>query len=155
MNLKSSNGYLYAEELPKRVNKVTFKTGVELLRLQKGKKKWTAGNLELRDGLPLFIYSPFSNKYWYRKLALSHDRSEYRKFIKEGNLYIAWDEEWEEITKQEREQEGMSYHDYNKFRELTLLKEYQLTLPDQTLIRTKIRAIEIQQQLILKKYEQA
>lgn len=49
----------YVTKLPVAgVAKARFKTGVELLQLQSGKKKWTTGNIEPRNGLPLFVYSP-------------------------------------------------------------------------------------------------
>jgi hypothetical protein len=144
MTLRDQNGYKFATKLPADTVKVAFITGVELYILQKGKRKWTSGNIELREGLPLFIHSVEENKYWYRRLALDHDPSMYRKYIKDGNLYIHFDEYWKEVLNQEREAEGMGYYLYNKIRELILFDEVlsgRQHLPD---YHIKKRAIQLE-----------
>lgn len=133
--------------------KATFKTGVELMQLKGRSRKWTRDNLELRDSLPLLVYSPSTNRYWYRKLKHNHDLRPYRRYISDGNLYIIFDEIWREKVSKERENEGMKYSDYNKMRELILLKEIMEGKPPTDDIGIKIRAINIEMQSVLTKYK--
>lgn len=122
--LRTDNDLQYLTKPPSRgVSQVKSLLGVDLLQLKKGKKKWTGSNVELRDGLPLLIYSPSSDRYWYRVLRHDHDMSEYRKYIKDGNLYIYWSEHWQKIVKAEVESEGLGYSKMILKRELILLDE--------------------------------
>jgi hypothetical protein len=142
---KEHGGLYYTKKLPGCVSKVRFKTGVELYQLMKGKKKWTIGNIEPRDSLPLLIYSPYSDRYWYRRLGKDHSVSSYRKYIRDGNLYIYWDELWKGKVSDERESEGRPYYDYNKIRELLLLKEYLKMSEDQSPYKQRAIDIELEQ----------
>lgn len=148
------SGNRYLKELPSnRVSKVVTRMGAELFCLKERRKKWTTRNIEPRASLPLLIYSPYSGVYWYRVLHKDHSVSSYMRYIKDGNLYILWDDLWMDRVREEREQEGMAYRDYNRIRDLVLLREYLLTLPNQTDIGSKTRAIEIQIKEIQKKYD--
>jgi hypothetical protein len=133
----------YVTKLPVAgVAKVKYATGVELLRLKAGKKKWSAGNIEPRKGLPLFIQS--DNKYWYRILDVDHDMNMYRKYIKQGVLYIYFNQEEQERVRGEVEKEGMGYYDYNKIRELVLLDELLDSKERGADYQSKKRAIQLE-----------
>lgn len=147
MILRTENGNHYLTKI--RANeyvavKVRYVTGVELMRLKRGKKVWKTGNIELRDSLPLLIYSPSSQRYWYRILRHGHDLSNYRKYIRDGNLYIYFNKEWIDFVKKERDSEGMSYNDYNGVRELILLREICERREDSAETKIKLRAIQIE-----------
>ena len=139
------SGHKYLTKLPEAsVSRVVTKLGAELLTLKRGKKKWTTGNIEPRNSLPLLIYSPFSDRYWHRRLQRDHHLSYYRKYIRDGNLYILWDDIWKERVREEQEKIGMPYSMYNRLRDLTLLSEYLSKLPDQTERETKQQSITFQ-----------
>lgn len=122
--LRTEHDLKYLTKLPSRgVSQVKSLLGVDLLQLKKGKKKWTGSNLELRDGLPLLIYSPSSDRYWYRVLRKDHDLKEYIKYIKDGNLYIYWTEYWQGVIKDEVDKGGLGYYKMIRLRELLLLDE--------------------------------
>lgn len=145
MIFKTQNNLKYLDSLSVagEVTKVRYQSGVELMRLKERKKVWKTGNLELRHGLPLLVYSPYSDKYWYRCLLKDHDLSYYRTYIKDGNLYIAWNDQWKEMVKEEREIEGLPYRAYNTIRELTLIGEYLDKSPDKSDYKTKKRIIDL------------
>jgi len=151
----SNNGFKYLIELSKvaGVVKVRDILGTELLQLKRGKKKWTGNNVEIRDGLPLLIYSPSSNRYWYRILQADHDLNVLRRYIKDGNLFILFNDEWREKVIAEREKEGKSYADYNRLRSLIILKEILEGQNDRPDIKTKMRAIELEMNKINNKYK--
>jgi len=143
----------YLTKLPgEAAIKVRSVTGVELMQLKQNKKKWSIGNIEPRDSLPLLLFSPSSNRYWMRTLGADHDINSYRRYIKDGNLYILFNDEWKARVITEREKEGMSYFDYNKTRELLLLQEI-ISKKEGTDIKTKLRAIQLQLNQINNKYE--
>lgn len=151
MILRKENSNLYTKKLPVvGVSQATLKTGVELLQLQAGKRKWTIGNLELRAGLPLFIYSPSSQKYWYRILGADHDLTPYRKYISDGNLYIYFNDQWKEKVRQEVESEGMGYFKYNRLRHLILLDELLDSNREDEKYQYKKRALQIEMDKINK-----
>jgi len=141
---RTENKNKYVTKLPVAgVAKVKYVTGVELLRLKGGKKKWTAGNIEPRKGLPLFIHSE-TGKYWYRLLDIDHDMNMYRKYIKAGVLYIYFNEMEQDRVKKEVEKEGMGYYDYNKIRELILLDELLDSKERGADYQSKKRAIQLE-----------
>jgi len=147
------SGHKYITSLPQdSVSLVTTKMGAELLTLKKGKKKWTTGNIEPRSSLPLLIHSPDNDRYWLRKLQADHHLSFYRKYIKDSNLYILWDDTWKQMVREEQESQGMPYVMYNKIRDLTLLSEYLYTLPDQTERQTYQQSISYQITKIKQRY---
>lgn len=141
-------------ELPEAGVKARYTSGVELMQLVKGRRTWKRDNLELRKGLPLFVYSPSSQVYWYRVLGEDHDMNKYRSYIKEGNLYIFFDQQWQEIVQQERETEKMGYYDYNKIRHLILLGEVlDATKEGRPDYQSKKRAIQIEIEKVTQKYK--
>ena len=125
---------------------------MEVLGLKKGRRVWTTGNVEPRQGLPLLIYSPYSKKYWYRLLDLDHDMSSYRKYISDGNLYILFEDYWKEKIKEEVKKEGMSYYDVNKVRELVLMDELLDKKEHYIGWQTGKRAIQIEIDKVKRKY---
>lgn len=136
----------YITKIPKDITavKARFKTGVELMQLKGRARKWTKDNLELRDSLPLLVYSPDTDRYWYRILKHGHDLAPYRRYIRDGNLYIIFDEKWRNIVSEEREKEGMGYYQYNKIRELTLTREILEKKEPTDAIGVQLRAIELE-----------
>ena len=113
----------YIKKLPDHCVKASFKTGVELLRLKQGRRKWSIDNVEIINGLPLFVYSKSTGRYWKRTLDLSHHIAPYRHFIAQGILYIHFDDKWLKWLHMERENEGLGYYQYNRLRELLFLNE--------------------------------
>lgn len=144
MDLLSEHGHKYMYELPEgeTIVKARCKYAVELLMLKQGKKKWSSDNIMLIPGVPVFIFSPSSNRYWYRIVQNSHEIRPYVQYILDGNLYLHFTEEWKEHVKKEREKEGMPYYDYMRIRELILLQEVldKKMPPD---YKTKSKSIEI------------
>ena len=140
-------------DLPVAAVKVNCVLGVELMRFVPGRRTWKSVNIELRASLPLLIYSPSSNRYWYRILQADHDLNVLRRYIKDGNLFILFNDEWREKVIAEREKEGKSYADYNRLRSLIILKEILEGQNDRPDIKTKMRAIELEMNKINNKYK--
>jgi len=152
--LRTEYGCKYVKDLPVAAVKVRYITGAELLMLQAGKRKWTTENLELRGGLPLLIHSESSGKYWYRILRKDHSLAYYRKYIKDGNLYIIFDDYWKDAVVRERDEEGMGYFEYNKIRHLILLDEALDATKDRSDgYQIKKRAIQIEIDKVKDKYK--
>jgi hypothetical protein len=143
--LRRENNRTYLAELPSVAGVVAARllSGVELLGLKKGKKKWTTGNIELRHSLPIIIYSPYSGRYWYRILERDHDITPLRRYIRDGNIWIHFTDYWQGVIKEEREAEGLPYYKYNKIRELILMREILEKRDDKGDLKTKLRAIDI------------
>ena len=154
MPFKETYNLQFLTDKPETGVQVKELTGVELLALKAGKRKWTIGNLELREGLPLLIFSPCSQKYWYRILRTDHDINLYTKYIKDGNLYILFNDEWKEKVVKERESECMTYRDYNHKRHLIILDELLERKGDRSSgYQSKKRAIQIELLKIKQKYK--
>jgi hypothetical protein len=151
----SDSGHHYLTKIAGEyaVVKVMDVLGTELMQLVAGKKVWKKDNLQLRDSLPLLIYSPGSDRYWYRILKKDHDLAPYRRYIKDGNLYIYFNDEWKKRVKEEVEREGMGYYDMNKLRSLLLLKEILEGQKNRSDIKIKTRAIEIEINNVKQKYK--
>ena len=151
MIFRQLNNHRYLTKLPQSAVCVRDSLGVELLALKNGKRKWTTANIGLRKGLPLLIYSKKNNWYWYRKLGLDHDINEYVKYIKEGLLYIVFDDALKATVSEEREREGMKYYDYIEIRRLILLEELivKRNPPD---LKTKVMAMQSKIRMIKEKY---
>ena len=145
MILRTENNLKYLTKPPSRgVSQVKSLLGVDLLQLKAGKKKWTGSNVELRHGLPLLIYSPYSERYWYRILDRRHNIRAYLKYIKDGNLYIHFSEYWQNVIRREVEDEGIGYFKMVKKRELILLDEILDKNKERDDYYIKKRAIELQ-----------
>ena len=140
-------------DLPVAAVKVNCVLGVELMRFVPGRRTWKSVNIELRASLHLLIYSPSSNRYWHRILQADHDLNVLRRYIKDGNLFILFNDEWREKVIAEREKEGKSYADYNRLRSLIILKEILEGQNDRPDIKTKMRAIELEMNKINNKYK--
>jgi len=155
MILHIENGNRYMKRLAgeNSYTKVTDVLEVELLQLIPGKKVWKKDNLQLRSSLPLLIHSQSSGKYWYRILREDHDLNLLRRYIKDGALYIVWDDDWKKKVREEVQRAGMGYFDLNKMRSLILLKEILNGQKDRPDIKIKTRAIEIQMDEIKNKYK--
>jgi len=152
MILRKKHNLTYLTKLPVAAVKVKLISGVELLSLKEGKRVWKVGNISPREGLPLLIYSPSSELYWYRKLGEDHNMDEYRNYIRDGNLYIVFTEPWRVVISRERERLGMAYYDYNRIRELYLM-DYLVDREERLAgWETKKRAIEIEVKRIKTKY---
>jgi len=153
LTFKEQNGYNYLVDLPVAAVKVNCVLGVELMRFVPGRRTWKSVNIELRASLHLLIYSPSSNRYWHRILRADHDLNVLRRYIKDGNLFILFNDEWREKVIAEREKEGKSYADYNRLRSLIILKEILEGQNDRPDIKTKMRAIELEMNKINNKYK--
>jgi hypothetical protein len=128
-------------------------SGSELYRLVAGKKKWQMGNIEPRDKLTLLIYSPHSKVYWKRTLGADHNMNIYRKYIREGNLWIYFDDTSKGKMNEEREKEGMGYYDLNSIRELQIMAELLEKGDKGADHQTKQRAIQLEIEKIKNKYK--
>jgi hypothetical protein len=154
MILRLEHNNQYITKIPSAITAVQarLKTGVELLRLKQGKRKWTGNNLELRYSLPFLIYSPYSERYWYRVIEKGDHLSPLIRYIRDGNLYIIFDRSWQIKVSEEREQEGKSYYDYNKLRELILLQEATLRKEVDNDTEFKLTSIQLEINKINKRY---
>lgn len=155
MIFRTKCGHRYVLSLPSEAGVVRARCsfGVELLQLKAGKKRWTGSNVEPKQGLPLFIYSPYTDWYWYRVLQRDHDIKRYIRYIKDGNLYIHFTDDWKQKMRDERDGEGMKYYDYMKMRELIFLQEVLDQKKDDPSYKTHTRAVQVSMSNLKKKYQ--
>lgn len=145
----------YLENLPIGcVSQVRSEIGTELMTFKKGRRTFNVGNIEPINSLQLLIRSELNGKeiYWHRLLQADHDINLYRRYIKDGNLFILWDDASKAMVNKERGKTGMTYYDYIEIRTLTILKEILENQDGRTDMKIKLRALQIEMDKIKNKY---
>ncbi len=88
--VENENGIEYYPSLPEGY--VKMNNILEIFKPLPEGKVLTTENAEIRQGIELIVYNPYTKQYYSRYLTYSSNRKNLLRYMNDGNLYIHSDD---------------------------------------------------------------